>query len=346
MKVRPRKGQGQRPLSQSEGGLPDGASFAVGKSSIDPAKTVGGQAVLEGVMMRAPAAWSVAVRAPDGEIIGRREKLSRLSERNRGARIPFLRGIFVLGESLTLGFKALSWSAQKATDEEEDPLTGVQIGWTMALAFAFFAGVFILLPALAAGVVAGESGILFNVFEGLIRLGLFIGYIWAIGRSKEIARVFEYHGAEHMSIHAYEAGQPLSIESVAQYPPEHPRCGTSFLLIVVLGSIIFFSFFGVPGFFFLVVSRLVGIPIIAGLAYELLRWSGTRPDGRLAHWLALPGIWLQKLTTSVPDHDQIEVAISSLVVALDEASYDEVVGRGGVPETALTVRHSVLDREV
>lgn len=315
------------------------------ESRIDPAKTVGGQAVLEGVMMRAPSAWSVAVRGPDGNIVGRRDELNRLSERNRGARIPLLRGIFVLGESLTLGFKALSWSAQKATDEEEEPLTGAQIGWTMALAFTFFAGVFILLPALAAGFVAGESGIWFNVFEGLLRLGLFIGYIWAIGRSKEIARVFEYHGAEHMSIHAYEAGKPLSIDSVAQYPPEHPRCGTSFLLIVVLGSIIFFSFFGVPGFFFLLVSRLIGIPIIAGLAYELLRWSGTRPDGRLAHWLALPGIWLQKLTTSVPDQDQIEVAISSLVVALDEESYVEVIGRGGVPESAVDVRLAVLGQE-
>jgi len=296
-------------------------------------------------MMRAHSAWSVAVRAPDGNIVGRREHLARLSERNRAARVPLIRGIFVLGESLTLGFKALSWSAQKATDEEEEPLTGAQIGWTMAFAFAFFAGVFILLPALAAGFVAGESGIWFNVFEGVIRLGLFVGYIWAIGRSKEISRVFEYHGAEHMSIHAYEAGQPLSIDSVAQYPPEHPRCGTSFLLIVVLGSIVFFSFFGVPGFLFLVVSRLIGIPIIAGMAYELLRWTGTRPEGRLAHWLALPGIWLQKLTTKVPDQDQIEVAISSLVVALDQQNYDEVVGRGGLPESALDVRRSVLAEE-
>jgi uncharacterized protein YqhQ len=296
-------------------------------------------------MMRAHSAWSVAVRAPDGNIVGRREHLARLSERNRAARVPLIRGIFVLGESLTLGFKALSWSAQKATDEEEEPLTGAQIGWTMAFAFAFFAGVFILLPALAAGFVAGESGIWFNVFEGVIRLGLFVGYIWAIGRSKEISRVFEYHGAEHMSIHAYEAGQPLSIDSVAKYPPEHPRCGTSFLLIVVLGSIVFFSFFGVPGFLFLVVSRLIGIPIIAGMAYELLRWTGTRPEGRLAHWLALPGIWLQKLTTKVPDQDQIEVAISSLVVALDQENYDEVVGRGGLPESALDVRRSVLAEE-
>lgn len=318
-------------LTQSESESSDGG--------IDPTKTVGGQAVIEGVMMRAPSGWSVAVRQPDGNITARRNDLGRLSERNRWARVPFIRGIFVLGESLTLGFKALSWSAQVATEEEEKPLTGAQIGWTMALAFAFFAGVFILLPALAAGAVSSESDLLFSVIEGVIRLTLFIGYIWAIGRSSEIARVFEYHGAEHMSIHAYEAGDPLTIAAVAKYPPEHPRCGTNFLLIVVLGSIIIFSFLGQPGWVFLVVSRLIGIPIIAGLAYELIRFSGTRP-GPLADILARPGIWLQKLTTSVPDEEQIEVAISSLVVALDEQQFADVSSRGDLPETALDVRRS------
>jgi uncharacterized protein YqhQ len=248
--------------------------------------------------------------------------------------------MFVLGESLTLGFKALSWSAQVATEEEEKPLTGAQIGWTMALAFAFFAGVFILLPALAAGAVSNDSDLWFSVIEGVIRLALFVGYIWLIGRSKEIARVFEYHGAEHMSIHAYEAGEPLSIQSVGRYPPEHPRCGTSFLLIVILGSIILFTFLGQPGILFLVASRLVGIPLIAGLAYELLRWSGTRPDGRLANVLARPGIWLQKLTTSVPADDQIEVAISSLVVALNDEQFADVSSRGSLPSTAIDVREA------
>jgi uncharacterized protein YqhQ len=170
-------------------------------------------------------------------------------------------------------------------------------------------------------------------------LALFIGYIWAIGRSSEIARVFEYHGAEHMSIHAYEAGDPLNIESVAKYPPEHPRCGTNFLLIVVLGSIVIFSFLGQPGWVFLVVSRLVGIPIIAGLAYELIRFSGTRP-GALADILAKPGIWLQKLTTSVPAEDQIEVAISSLVVALNDEQFADVSSRGQLPESAIQVREA------
>jgi uncharacterized protein YqhQ len=311
-------------------------------SPIDPAKTVGGQAVIEGVMMRAPGAWSVTVRKPDDTIVAQRHVLGRLADRNRAARIPFVRGIVVLWESLSLGFRALSWSAEMAAGEEEQPLSKTQIGWTMALAFALFAGIFIVLPALAAGALSGESGILFNVSEGAIRLALFIAYIWAIGRSAEIGRVFEYHGAEHMSIHAYEAGEPLSVESVRRYPPEHPRCGTSFLLIVVLGSIILFSFFGRPGWVFLVTSRLIGIPIIAGIAYELLRWSGTRSTGWLAHALAAPGIWLQKLTTRVPDEAQIEVAISSLVVALDDEMVDDVIGRGGLPGSALEVRRAAF----
>ena len=173
--------------------------------------------------------------------------------------------------------------------------------------------------------------------------------VWGLGEwigaghgTPEIARVFEFHGAEHMSIHAFEAGEPLSVESVRRYPPEHPRCGTSFLLIVVLGSIILFSFFGRPGWLFLVTSRLLGIPIIAGVAYEILRWSGTRSSGWLARALAAPGIWLQKLTTRVPDEDQVEVAISSLVVALDDELVDDVIGRGGLPATALEVRSAVL----
>lgn len=292
--------------------------------------------------MRAPSAWSVAVRQPDGGIIARRTELTRLSDRNRWARIPLIRGIFVLAESLSLGFKALSWSAQVATQEEEKPLTGAQIGLSMLLAFVFFAGVFIVLPALAADAVTDDSNLLFSSIEGLIRLLVFVGYIWLIGRSKEIARVFEYHGAEHMSIHAYEAGEPLTVRSVARYRPEHPRCGTSFLLIVVLGSIILFTFLGQPGLVFIVASRIIGIPLIAGLSYELLRWSGTRPDGRIATTLAKPGIWLQKLTTSPPADDQIEVAISSLVVALDDEEFADVHARGALPTTAIEVREAAL----
>jgi uncharacterized protein YqhQ len=302
--------------------------------------------VIEGVMMRAPRAWSVAVRQPDGGVTARRTELPRLSERNRWARVPFVRGIFVLVESLTLGFKALSWSAQVATEEEEKPLSGAQIGLTMTLAFLFFAGVFIVLPALAADAVSKDSDLVFSTIEGVVRLALFVGYIWLIGRSADIARVFEYHGAEHMSIHAYEAGEPLSVESIVRFDPKHPRCGTSFLLIVILGSIVLFTFLGQPGIVFLVISRVVGIPVIAGLAYEVLRWSGTRPDGRLSAVLARPGIWLQRLTTAVPTDDQIEVAVSSLVVALDDDQLADVSSRGGLPDIALRVREAALAEEL
>lgn len=313
------------------------------KPGIDPASTVGGQAVLEGVMMRAPSAWSVAIRRPDGVIEAIRNDLPRLSSRSRAARIPFVRGIMVLGESLTLGFRALSWSAQQAVDEaEEEPLTNRQIAASMTVAMVFFLAVFILIPAFVARFTTGDSALLFNVVEGVVRLVLFVGYIWAIGRSKEIARVFEFHGAEHMTIHAYEAGEPLTVESVARYNPEHPRCGTSFLLIVIFASIVLFSLIHQPGILWLVATRILGVPVIAALAYELLRFSGLRRTIWLADALAAPGMWLQKLTTSRPTEDQIEVAIASMVTALDDAQLDSILARGPVPETALEARRGAV----
>lgn len=313
------------------------------RRGIDPASTVGGQAVLEGVMMRAPAAWAVAVRRPDGTIEARRHDLPRLSTRSVAARIPFVRGILVLGESLSLGFRALSWSAQKAVDEEdEEPLTTRQIAVSMTIALVFFLAIFILIPAFIARFSAGDSAWLFNIVEGIIRLGLFVGYIWAIGRSAEIARVFEFHGAEHMTIHAYEAGDPLTVEAVSGYPPEHPRCGTSFLLIVVLGSILVFSLLHQPGLLWLIVSRVAGIPVIAGASYELLRFSGLGRTTWLSRALAAPGLWLQKLTTGSPEGDQIEVAIASMITALDDEQASEVTARGPVPPAAMTARTGAI----
>ncbi len=307
--------------------------------SIDPASTVGGQAVLEGVMMRAPSAWAVAVRRPDGTIEAVRHELPRLSTRSRAARTPLIRGVMVLGESLTLGYRALSWSAQKAIDEEEEePLTSRQVAVSMTIALVFFVAVFMLVPAFVARWTTGDSAILFNVVEGFVRLALFVGYIWAIGRAADIARVFEFHGAEHMTIHAFEAGDPLTVESVARYQPEHPRCGTSFLLIVILASIVIFSLLHQPGILWLVVSRIAGIPVIAGLSYELLRYSGLRRESRLSAVLAAPGMWLQKLTTGRPGADQIEVAIASMMTALDDEMVIDVRARGPVPDSALTAR--------
>ncbi|HEY5684138.1 MAG TPA: DUF1385 domain-containing protein [Acidimicrobiia bacterium] len=301
--------------------------------------SVGGQAVLEGVMMRAPHAWAVAVRKPDGEIEAARHELPRLSSRSRLAKMPLVRGVLVLGESLTLGFRALSWSAQKSVGEEEQELSKKEIAGSLLVALVVFAGLFIVLPAAAAGwLVREESEVSFVVLEAVIRLVLFVGYIWAIGRSKEIRRVFLYHGAEHMAIHAFEAGEPLSVDSVRRYRPEHPRCGTSFLLIVIILAIVVFSFVGRPDWFWLIVSRVLGIPVIAGISYELLKWSGTHGGERFAKVMAAPGLWLQRLTTGVPEEDMIEVAVTSLISALEEDQVLEVQQRGPLPSAVLAAR--------
>ena len=303
-----------------------------------PAQSVGGQAVIEGVMMRAPNAWAVAVRRPSGDIEAVRHPLPRLSSRSRLARVPFIRGMLVLGESLTLGFRALSWSAQQASGEDEEPLTRRQIAGSMTVALVLFAALFILIPAAVARFAAGDSDLTFNAIEGVVRLFLFVGYIWVIGRSDEIRRVFQYHGAEHMAIHAYEAGEPLAVDSVERYRPEHPRCGTSFLLIVVVLSILVFSLLGQPGWVGLIVSRLVLIPVIAGVAYEMLKFSGAHRSEWLGRILAAPGMWLQRLTTGQPEADMIEVAVASLLSALDDDEVEAIRSRGPLPAAAEAAR--------
>lgn len=289
-------------------------------------------------MMRAPGAWAVAVRRPDGAIEAARHPLPRLSSRSRLARMPFMRGVMVLGESLTLGYRALAWSAQKAADEDEEEIGKAQIAGAMGIALVIFGGLFIVLPALVAGWAARDSDLLFVTLEAVIRIVLFVGYVWAIGRSEDIARVFRYHGAEHMSIYAYEAGEPLSVDAVERHRPEHPRCGTNFLMIVILLAIVVFTLVGRPDWPLLIASRIIGIPVIAGLAYEVLKFAGTRQGDRMGRMLAAPGMWLQKLTTGVPDRPMIEVAIASLISALDDDEVDALVGRGGIPEGALAAR--------
>ncbi len=294
-----------------------------------PGATVGGQAVIEGVMMRAPNRWAVAVRRPDGVIEAAGHELPRLSARSRWARVPFVRGVLVLVESLNLGFRALSWSAQKAGDEEEE-ITGRSIAFAMAIALVFFVGLFMVLPLLVAHgaeSIFGENTVFFNVVDGLVRLGLFIGYIWAIGRSKEIQRVFQYHGAEHKTIHAYEAGKPLAIDHIQPYSPRHPRCGTNFLMIVVLIALIVFTALGRPAWPWLIASRVFLIPVIAGFSYEILKAAADR------RWLAIaskPGIWLQRLTTREPTDDMVEVAVASLLAALTDEEREAVAARGEI----------------
>jgi uncharacterized protein YqhQ len=303
-----------------------------------PGATVGGQAVIEGVMMRAPSRWAVAVRVPSGEIESQASELPRLSSRSRAARIWFVRGVMVLYESLVLGFKALSWSAQRAVGEEEEELSRLQLVGTITLSVAAVVAIFVLAPLGIAKVLAplvGGGSFAFNLIDGVVRGLLFIGYVWAIGRSKEIKRVFEYHGAEHQTIHAYEAGQALTVENIQTYPPEHPRCGTNFLLIVVIASLVVFTLIGRPGWVLLIGSRLLLIPVIAGVAYEILRFSGLHGGDRLGRILAAPGLWLQKLTTGHPTDDQVEVAVAALLAALTPDEVEEVKARGPVCPAAL-----------
>ena len=285
-------------------------------------------------MMRAPHGWAVACRRPDGVIESISHELPRLSARSRLARIPLMRGVMVLVESLSLGFRALSWSAMKSGEDEEE-LKSHHIVIAMVVALVFFIGLFMLLPLLVAQGVertVSDSVILFNVVDGLVRVGLFVGYIWAIGRSKEIGRVFMYHGAEHKTIHAYEAGDPLTIADIQRYSPRHPRCGTNFLLIVILIALVVFTAIGRPSFFWLVASRVLLIPVIAGVSYEILKLAA---DHRWMSYASRPGIWLQRLTTRQPTDDQVEVAVASLLAALTDDEHDEVLARGPVAPGAL-----------
>jgi uncharacterized protein YqhQ len=183
-----------------------------------------------------------------------------------------------------------------------------------------------------------DRSFFYAAVEGVVQLSIFLGYLWLLGRSQEIKRVFAYHGAEHMSIHAYEAGDPLSIDRIQKYRPEHPRCGTSFLLLVMLLAVLIFGLLGRLPWPLLIASRVIGIPVIAGISYELLKLSGTYQDRMFGRFMAAPGLWLQRLTTRVPEPDQIEVALASLLSALDDGEVAEVVARGEVPDVSLAAR--------
>jgi uncharacterized protein YqhQ len=308
-----------------------------------PGAAVGGQAVLEGVMMRAPEGWGVAVRRPDGIIETQSNELPRLASRSRWARLPFTRGVMVLVESLQLGFRALAWSAQKAGLEDEEEITRGQIVGTMVVAVLLALALFALLPVFAAGYLkrfVGDSSFGFVVIDGLLRIGLIVGYIWLIARSKEIQRVFEYHGAEHMTIHAYENDQPLTVDAIARYSPRHPRCGTSFLIIVGMVALVVFLTMASLPFVWQVLARVVLIPVIAGLSYEVLKAAAGH---RWMAWASRPGIWLQAITTKQPDESQIEVAVAALLAALDDEAVAEVKARGPVAPGALGAEREVPD---
>ena len=272
----------------------------------------GGQAVVEGVMMRGADHWAVAVREPTGEVYVESHRIESIQNRHPFLKKPFLRGIIVLGQSLAIGVRALMVAANRAADEDEQ-LTSRQIGISLALALVFFLVIFVLGPTTLFAWVQHRigSGLWTNVLEGVFRVALFVGYLWLIGRSKEIRRVFEYHGAEHKTIAAYEHDDELVPERIDRHPKEHVRCGTNFLIIVMVVTIFVFALFGTPGIVWRLVSRVIAIPVIAGLAYEALRLGARFPNSAVMRGLMAPGIWLQRITTREPDHGQIEVAVTS-----------------------------------
>ena len=308
--------------------------------SRSPGASVGGQAVIEGVMMRAPDAWAVAVRRPDRSIEAKRNELPALSSRNRLAKVPILRGVFVLIEAMNLGFQALSWSAEKSGEEEEE-ISRKEIVFTMVIAVVGALAIFVLAPAFAANWLkdlVGGNGILFVIFDGILRIALIVGYIWLIGRTKEIQRVFQYHGAEHKTIHAYENGDPLDMPSIQKYSPRHPRCGTSFIIIVAMVSFVVFLTLAPLPFGWQIAARILLIPVIAGISYEVLKAAAGQ---KWLSWASKPGIWIQSITTKEPSDDQVEVAVASLLAALEPSEVEEVKSRGAIVPAALTAEYDL-----
>lgn len=284
---------------------------------------IGGQAVLEGVMMRAPRSLAIAVRRPDGGISVKSETVIPLSERFPVVKLPIVRGAVALFSSLVVGIKALNFSANEALSEGEDKeeLSSMAVAGTMAFAFGFGILLFFILPLYLTKLlipIIGGSNLVFNLVDGAIRVAVFLVYIIGISQMKDIQRVFQYHGAEHKSIFTFEAGEELNVENVKKYSCLHPRCGTSFLLIVMLVSILIFSLIPKLWPFYLKGgARVFLLPIIAGVSYEFLKWSAKHDGNALVKLVIRPGLALQRLTTREPDDSQIEVAIRSMQVALE-----------------------------
>jgi len=270
-------------------------------------KPLGGQAILEGVMIKAPDNVSMAARLPNGNITCVRRKHVSLTQRYRILSIPLVRGVILLAEMMVVGVKAITWSANQQGDDEE--LGFLEWLLTFAMAVVLTIGLFILLPYYAAKFLVDTTSMLFGVIEGSMRLVVFIGYLVAIGLTEDVRRMFAYHGAEHMAVHCYEHKKELTVKNVEKFPPEHPRCGTSLLFFVVVVSIIFFSVIRTPFWYYNIAARILLIPVVAGISYELLKFSAKY---RLLRPLTYPGLLVQKLTTRVPSNDQIEVAIAAV----------------------------------
>jgi uncharacterized protein YqhQ len=290
---------------------------------------VGGQAVLEGVMMRSPHAWAIACRKPSGEISVHSEPLERLSEKHKWMGWPVVRGVMTLGNAMSLGFRALKFSANTALDElmpEKTESKKLEIsGWVatvnIVISLGFFIFMYKFLPLVAAtelkrvNPIFGEQ-IIFNLVDGIIRIGLFLLFIWGVSLFKDIRRVYEYHGAEHKTVYAFENGDPLEINNVQKYTTYHPRCGTSFLMTVMIISILVYTVIPVTTFWARFGIRIALLPVIAGVSYEIIRFAA-KHRGSLFALMTAPGLWLQRVTTQPPSDDQAQCAIVALNHAME-----------------------------
>lgn len=280
----------------------------------------GGQALIEGVMMRGAKQMAIAVRRPSGDILVESSQISSLAEKLPLLKLPLLRGVLALAESLVIGVRALTFSANMAVGEEEEELSKGELALTILLAIGLAVVLFIIIPTTAAFYLKGfvGGGVWQNLTEGIIRITMFVLYVIVISRIKDIQRVFQYHGAEHKVIHAYEAGEELTVENAKRHSSLHPRCGTAFLLLVMVLTIFVYSTLQTPNLMFRVVSRLALLPLIAGMGYEILKWSSRHTRSPLVKLLITPGLWLQRLTTRPPDDSQVEVAIKAMEEVLNQ----------------------------
>lgn len=281
---------------------------------------IGGQAVIEGVLMRAPNHYAVAVRKPDDKISVKTEQYVPYTKRNKFLGLPLIRGIVVLIETVYIGSKALTYSANESLGEEEEELTKKELALTFLISIIAALVIFKFIPLLLANLLTegiGLSNFWFNLVDGIIKISIFLGYLYTISMMTDVKRMFEYHGAEHMTVHAYEADKKLNVKNVRPYQTMHPRCGTEFLLLVLVISILFYMVipFG-AGFWTKYALRILLLPVIAGVSYEVLKFAGMHYDKWIFKAISVPGMLLQKITTSKPGDKQIEVAIKSLKAAL------------------------------
>ncbi len=314
--------------------MTDTARLADGELVASRDLPVGGQAVLEGVMMRGIATWAVAVRKPlpdeigahgvdpergaHGEIEVQSFPLTSLLRRHRLLRLPIVRGVVALGESLAIGFKALGISANAQVPEDEEEISGGLWVGTIVLSLVLAVGLFFVVPVGLTSLIKDvlDSSLLFWLVEGIVRTAIFLGYLWLLSRLRDLRRVFEYHGAEHKAISCYEAGLELTPANAQRFSRLHPRCGTSFLLIVMLVAIFVFAPIGLPAWYWLVLTRIVGVPLIAGISFEIIKFAGRNRRRAWVRTVMWPGMQLQRLTTREPDAAQLAVAIAALEAVL------------------------------